>query len=192
MSRTLPKRAAPKWVGWSGTSLEKPRNAKEVKDELSTILSGLVSGANEIQDEDSERRVYLKFLNGRVAILELFDEVDEEIAVVYAHHCSPKDLRRWWTTTGAAIAFGIGFVMSVEDDAGELVEVILRRAPEDTYPADGFAEALLKGVITESTVATRDAELSRLEEKIDGVQETVEEKLGEISGLLSSLLAGRP
>ena len=209
--KKITKSAPRAWADWDGTSVDDPRTAKEFKDNNVVALSGLAAAENGIRDADGNCCISFKFLNGRTAVAERLDNLtDADRDVVYDHRCTAQELRRCWSTAGAAIAFGFGFIVTVEDDNQEAVDVILRRAPGDNaHPADEFTEDLLNGAIANAAAKKRASNLvkfgrglksvqasgARVENEIKTVKEHVErleESLGEALGLLSSLVAGRP
>lgn len=209
--KKLTKSALPAWADWDGTSVDEPRTAKEFKDENVLALSGLAAAENGIRDADGNCCIFFKFLNGRTAVAELLDSLeDADRDLVYDHRCTAQELRRFWSTTGAAIAFGFGFIVTVEDDNQEAVDVIIRRAPGDNpHPADEFTKDLLKGAIANAAAKKRASNLVKFGRGLKSVQESgvrvedeiktvkvhverLENSLGEALGLLSSLVAGRP
>ncbi len=174
-----------KWPDWSGTSLEKPRYAKEVKDELRTVLSGLAVEQGGIRDAEGHALVFMKFLNGRLGVLQRLDEVpigDSNLNSI--HRCTARELRRHWGTVGAGIAFGIGFVVTVKTPEAS-VDIVLRRAPGDAHSADGFASEIFRGAIQAVAHRLHDSDIARLERKVESFQDQLNQRLDAVMDCVS-------
>ena len=181
----FPSATHEKWRHWSETSLEQPRYAKEVKDELRTVLSGLVVEQGGIKDSEGHALVFMKFLNGRIGVLQpLSDVAIGESNLISIHHCTVRDLRQHWGTVGAGIAFGIGFVVMVNTPEAS-VEVVLRRAPGDTHAADAFAKSIFQGAIEVAAHKVHDADIARLERKVESFQEQLNRRLDAVIDCVS-------
>jgi hypothetical protein len=175
---------------FNGTSRENPRNAKEVKDYASAITKGIVG--NTIVDSDRGPCVHFKYLNGRQAILKIFDPEGSDSDINNLKSCTLSDLRSNWNTVGSAITFGFSFLVAIKNGTGEYVKVILRREPGDQHRSDAFVGELMEVAFARSDAVQFADEIDRIEEKLDDVQgslETVEKQMGEMLGLLSVLSA---
>ena len=85
----FPSATHEKWHHWSETSLEQPRYAKEVKDELRTVLSGLLTEQGGIKDSEGHASVFMKFLNGRIGVLQPLNDVAMgESNLISIYHCT--------------------------------------------------------------------------------------------------------
>ncbi len=182
---TIASGSREKWQRWSGTAIEKPRYAKEVKDELRTILSGLVVEQGGIKDSEGNPRVFLKFLNGRIGVMQPLDDVGrDEWNLNSIHHCSVRDLRQHWGTVGAGVAFGVGFVVTVDTPEAS-VDVVLKRAPGDNHLADEFASSIFRGAVQRATSKLHDVDIVRLEQKVESFQAQLNLRLDEVMDCIS-------
>ena len=170
----------------SGASLERPLQAKELRDNLGTTLTRLAVEHGGISGTMGNAPVFMKFLNGRIGVLQPFDCVERGVSNLrLIHRCSVRDLRQYWGTVGAAIAFGIGFVVPVKTSVGT-VEIILRRAPGDSHTADGFANSIFSGAVKEAEAKQNNADIIRLEKKMDSLRAHLNQRLDEMTSHFSN------
>lgn len=123
--------------------------AKVFKDRFKELATAVASSAPEVIDlTDGAARLYIKFLNGRTAQLERFDEVpeDERAEIFYTHWTRHVLIKKHWASVSAAIIFSVAFAFTFENEDGDEVELLLRRSPDDEHVADGFCEEILGGV----------------------------------------------
>ncbi len=131
------------------SSRSSPMLAKSLKDKFNDYATAVASCAPEVIDEeDGAARLYIKFLNGRAAVLGHFDEVSEEERgeIFYIHWTDHVSLKKFWTSVSAAIVFSVAFAFTFETEDGDEVELLLRRAPDDEHVADEFCEEILGGM----------------------------------------------
>ena len=181
------------------STMEAPMAAKAFKDDFNRHAKNLANQNAAYRDENGVAQLTIKFLNGRVATIRLFENVADEDTdnTTVLHPCSHQTLKKCWGTVGAAIAFSVAFVFTVTNDDGEEVALILQRCADHRHLADDFVNGILAQCRSEF-MAAGNVE-TELESKIDNLEENLVEKidglqsqLGEAVGLLSKLLDGRP
>lgn len=123
-----------------------PILAKNLKDKFNDYATSVATMAPDVIDaEDGAARLYIKFLNGRKAQLEHFDEVSEEERgeIFCIHWTDHVSLKKFWTSVSAAIVFSVAFAFIFETEDGDEIELLLRRCPDDKHAADEFCEEIL-------------------------------------------------
>lgn len=172
------------------SSADQPINAKVFKDALKTYADGVANREPAYKDTDGKPRLYIKFLNGRTACLVAREDVDEELHLhnaLFEHACDIGEIRRFWSTVGAAISFNISFCFSYPDRSGEDVEMILLRYWDDEHAADEFAESMVatiqmtmedvfqeEGQLNEDHVKEFDARLRTVEKNVRLIRKLLE------------------
>ncbi len=165
----------------SVSTRESPLMAKSFKDSFRELVSALVSKSPQVLDEDEEARIYIKFLNGRTAQIEHWDDVsDEDVSNIFCvHETDHVSVKKYWTSVSAAITFSVAFKFSFPDEDGQDVDLILRRCPDDEHPADGFCVDILSSMQTEleemlndEIKVTIEKGFERLEKLIVGDEQT--------------------
>lgn len=173
------------------SSADQPINAKVFKDSLKTYVDGVANREPAYKDTDGKPRLYIKFLNGRTACLVAREDVDEELHLhnaLFEHACeNVGEIRRFWSTVGAAISFNISFCFPYPDLSGEKVELILLRYWDDEHAADEFAESVIvtvqekmedvfkeDGQLNEDHVKEFDARLRTVEKNVRLIRKLLE------------------
>ncbi|NLY26451.1 MAG: hypothetical protein GX049_02715 [Alcaligenaceae bacterium] len=172
------------------SSADEPINAKVFKDALKTYVDGLANREAAYKDTDGKPRLYIKFLNGRTACLVAREDVDEEQHLenaLFEHECdSVGEIRRFWSTVGAAISFNISFSFTCTNRSGKEVELVLLRYWDDEHAADEFAESVIATVgMALEDVSKKDGQLNKNHQKdFDARLRTVEKNIRLIRKLL--------
>jgi hypothetical protein len=122
--------------------------AKTYKNDFNYLTSALASKDIVYKDVDGLPRVYLKFLNGRTVQIEHADLMsdDDMASIFYIHECDHLDIKRYWTTVGSVIILNTAFKFSFPDKDGCMVDLVLRRCPDDEHVADEFCSDILTGM----------------------------------------------
>lgn len=173
--------------------------AKVFKDDFNRHAKNLVNQNAAYRDENGVTQLIIKFLNGRVATIRLFEDVADEDTdnTTVLHDCSHQTLKKCWGTVGAAIAFSVAFVFPVTNDEGDEVKLILQRCADHKHLADDFVDDILTQCKSEFRAAGNvdtelESKLDNLEENLGDKIDGLKSQLGEAVGLLSKLLDGRP
>lgn len=121
-----------------------PIIAKSFREGFNIFAANLANSDEKFVEEDGVARIYIKFANGRFAVMEQFDPDSEDFnekSPYFVHDITHQEVKKHWTTIIAAIVFNIAFVFAFKDSEGN--DVTLRLSKFDRHISDDFCEEII-------------------------------------------------
>jgi hypothetical protein len=179
---------------WNDSSHESPMPASLFKDNIVSVLDDLIN--NEIVDENGDHRVWIKFQNSRIGILQPVQDIDPDLLDSLSEAMQKTDvpeLRKRWAIVPTLLAYGGALRFKVDDED----DVVLYHDPDETFHSDEWLENLTKQKISMAAATPKDVEgvvrriiseeISPIVRRLDSVEESLE-PIGETLGKLLRLL----
>ncbi|MDD2846591.1 MAG: hypothetical protein PHT57_16755 [Rhodoferax sp.] len=121
-----------------------PIIAKSFREGFNIFAEEVANGDEKFAEEDGIARIYIKFANGRFAVMEPYDPddaVDEEDGPRFVHEVTHQEVKKHWTSIIAAIVLNIAFKFTFKNSQGD--EVHLRFSKFDSHISDDFCDGIV-------------------------------------------------
>jgi hypothetical protein len=121
-----------------------PIIAKAFREGFNIFAEEVANGDEKFTEEDGIARIYLKFANGRFAVMAQYDpddDVNEEDGPRFIHEVTHQEVKKHWTSIIAAIVLNIAFKFTFKNSQGD--EVYLRLSKFDSHISDDFCDGIV-------------------------------------------------